>query len=193
MLTAGELEEGACYYVLLTTLSGLYRYGINDVVRVRGFHRGTPIIEFVRKGRDMVSLTGEKLHVGQVMEAVAAAQQATGVRVAHFRAIGNAAEARYDLRLELDGVPPTDVTLASFGKAVDAQLARMNIEYDQKRASGRLGAPRIQVMPSGWHAQRRAAKMAQGGRDVQLKDALLGLPDAEDGGATVLREVTAEE
>jgi hypothetical protein len=189
VLTAGELEEGACYYVLLTTPSGLYRYDINDVVRVRGFHRATPILEFVRKGRDMVSLTGEKLHVGQVIEAMAAAQMATGVRVAHFRAIGKAAEARYDLRLELDGDAPTDDALASFGRSVDEQLARLNVEYDQKRNSGRLEAPCIQVMSSGWHAERRAAKIAKGGRDVQFKDALLGLPDAEDDFATVLREV----
>ena len=189
VLTAGQLEEGDCYYILLTTPSGLYRYDINDVVRVRGFHGRTPIIEFARKGRDMVSLTGEKLHVGQIIEAVTEARRATGIDVEHFRAIGNAEESRYDLRLELGGADPLDEALAAFGRAVDEHLARLNIEYDQKRRSGRLGPLRVQVMPQGWHARRREAKLARGGRDVQFKDALLGLPDADDNVSMVAREI----
>ena len=89
VLTAGQMEEGESYYVLLTTPTGLYRYDINDVVRVAGFYRQTPMLEFVRKGRDMVSLTGEKLHVGQLIQAMAVAQERTGMQVAHYRAIGN--------------------------------------------------------------------------------------------------------
>src|SRR5207249_4520990 len=57
-----ELDEGRRYYVLLTGANGLYRYDLNDIVEVRGFHHRTPKVAFVRKGRDMVSITGEKLH-----------------------------------------------------------------------------------------------------------------------------------
>ena len=60
---AHELEEGRRYYVLLTGANGLYRYDLNDIVEVRGFHHRTPKVAFVRKGRDMVSITGEKLHL----------------------------------------------------------------------------------------------------------------------------------
>jgi hypothetical protein len=109
--------------------------------------------------------------------------------VEHFRAIGNAEESRYDLRLELGGSDPLDEALAAFGSAVDEHLARLNVEYDQKRRSGRLGPLRVQVMPQGWHARRREAKLARGGRDVQFKDALLGLPDADDNISPVAREI----
>ncbi len=50
MLGAHELKEGATYFILLTTAFGLYRYHIHDVVRVAGFHNGTPLIEFLSKG-----------------------------------------------------------------------------------------------------------------------------------------------
>ena len=33
-LTAGQVETGAEYYILVTTADGLYRYDINDIVRV---------------------------------------------------------------------------------------------------------------------------------------------------------------
>jgi len=36
ILLADEVEEGRNYFILFTTSGGLYRYNINDVVRVVG-------------------------------------------------------------------------------------------------------------------------------------------------------------
>jgi hypothetical protein len=58
--------------VLLTGANGLYRYDLNDVVEVRGCHERTPRVAFVRKGRDMLSITGEKLHLDHVLHVVRA-------------------------------------------------------------------------------------------------------------------------
>ncbi len=86
LLTCAELDEGSSYYLILTTPGGLYRYDINDVVRVAGFFNRAPLIEFVRKGRDVTNITGEKLHVNQVIQAMAQAQNVAGIAVKHFRA-----------------------------------------------------------------------------------------------------------
>src|SRR5437867_11355096 len=45
-LTCAELDEGGTYYIILTTPGGLYRYDINDVVRVTGFYRVVAQIDF---------------------------------------------------------------------------------------------------------------------------------------------------
>ena len=50
VLAAHEVEEGRNYFILPTTAFGLYRYHIHDVVRVTGFHNGTPLVEFLSKG-----------------------------------------------------------------------------------------------------------------------------------------------
>src|SRR5690606_4321454 len=50
-LTADQLEDGKRYFVYPTTTGGLYRYDMNDLVQVNGFHENTPIIEFVQKGK----------------------------------------------------------------------------------------------------------------------------------------------
>ena len=191
VLTLGQLEPGATYYIVITTPSGLYRYDINDVVRVAGFHRGVPLVEFVRKGRDMLSLAGEKLHVGQLIEAVGAAQAATGIDAVYFRAVGNVEACRYDLKMELDDAPPPDEAVLRLARAVDEQLAALNMEYAQKRRSGRLQPLCVHVMAAGWSRKRLAAKLAKAARDTQFKDALLGLPDDEDGAAEILRELSA--
>jgi hypothetical protein len=173
-LTCAELDEGATYYVILTTPGGLYRYDINDVVRVAGFYNRTPLIEFVRKGRDVTNITGEKLHVNQVIEAMAQAQSAAGVAVRHFRACADVEQSRYVFSVELDGVPPAREPLSRMADELDRCLRKLNIEYAQKRESRRLAAPVLNVMKPGWFERCADAFLQRGARDVQFKAALLG-------------------
>lgn len=191
-LTAGQLEDGGSYYVIVTTQSGLYRYDINDVVRVNSFHNRTPKIEFLRKGRDMLNLEGEKLHVGQLIDAMREAQAATGVAVEYFRALGHPADNRYSLQVELRDATVAEDAIIRLGKAVDECLSRLNIEYEQKRGSGRLHPPLLQVMAAGWSSRRLAARMANAVRDVQYKDSLLALAGDDADESEVRRELTLQ-
>src|SRR5262245_3781601 len=59
ILAAHELEEGGKYFILLTTSFGLYRYNIHDLVRVTGFYKQTPVVEFLNKGALFANITGE--------------------------------------------------------------------------------------------------------------------------------------
>ena len=173
ILTCSELEEGNLYYIVLTTPGGLYRYDINDVIRVAGFYNQTPLIEFVRKGRDVTSITGEKLHVNQLIGAMARAQSTAGVAVQHFRACADVEKSLYVLSVELDGVMPSRQTLVQLLQELDAGLRELNVEYAQKRDSGRLGAPVLCVMKSGWFERKTQTILQPGGRDTQFKAQLL--------------------
>jgi hypothetical protein len=189
-LGVAQVEAGETYYIVITTLAGLYRYDINDVVRVTGFFRNTPLVEFVRKGRDMVSLTGEKLHVTQLIQAVEKAQLSVGLKVAYFRAVGNVKACRYDLKLELAQDHVSDESVVTLGRAIDGELSKLNIEYEQKRRSDRLHAPHVQVMSRGWSAKRLRDKIGRAARDTQFKDALLGLPDEDDLPSEIIRDLS---
>src|SRR6185295_12411617 len=154
ILTCAELEAGASYYLILTTAAGLYRYDINDVVRVAGFFNRTPLIEFVRKGRDVTNITGEKLHVHQVVQALEQAQSATGIVVRHFRAFADLEKSRYAFLVEFDAPHPTEHALSQLLGELDTCLQDLNIEYAQKRESGRLGAAILCVMKPGWFERK---------------------------------------
>jgi hypothetical protein len=182
VLTCAELEEGATYYLILTTRAGLYRYDINDVVRVTGFYNRTPLIEFVRKGRDVTNITGEKLHVNQVIEAMAQAQKTAGVAVQHFRACADAEKSLYAFAVELDGAVATGEQLCHMLGELDQCLRKLNLEYAQKRDSLRLAAPVLWVMKAGWFERKANESLRRGGRDVQFKAPLLcdALEDAEE-------------
>ena len=189
-LGVAQVEAGESYYIVITSPAGLYRYDINDVVRVTGFFRNTPLVEFVRKGRDVVSLTGEKLHVAQLIQAVEKAQLSVGLNVAYFRAVGNVEACRYDLKLELAQDQVSDASVVTLGRAIDKELSTLNIEYEQKRLSDRLHAPHVHVMSRGWSAKRLGAKSGRAGRDTQFKDTLLGLPDEDDLPSEIIKELS---
>ena len=172
ILLAHELEVGKPYHILLTTCSGLYRYDINDVIEVRGFHGSAPIVAFIRKRRDMSNITGEKLHVGQVAGALERAEAETGLPVTQIQLIPDAGASRYDLLIELPHDEPA--ALEEFRDAFDAALCELNCEYIVKRKSARLHTPEIHRMRKGWSARRqRDDVVCAGKRDEQYKWLLL--------------------
>jgi GH3 auxin-responsive promoter len=184
-LTCTELDQGQSYYIVLTTAGGLYRYDINDVVRVSGFYNQTPLIEFVRKGRDVTNITGEKLHVNQVIQAMDQAQSASCVVVQHYQAFADLEKSRYTFLLGIDGAIPSKETLMCLLNDLDTSLHHLNIEYAQKRESGRLGAPVLWVMKSGWFDRKATSTLQRAGRDVQFKARLLSAV-AEDSSEALL-------
>jgi len=165
---AHELEDGRRYDVLVTGANGLYRYDLNDIVEVRGFHGRTPKVAFVRKGRDMLNITGEKLHLNHALHALRTAEGTAGLGVWQFRLIPDVEAARYDLLLELTH-PAPPAALDAFVVAFDRALAEVNVEYASRRASARLAIPRLHVMRPGWSERVCRHEVAAGRREAQHK------------------------
>lgn len=61
LLTIGELEVGKEYEIILTNTAGLYRYRIEDVVRVTGFYHQSPKITFCYRLNQIANISGEKM------------------------------------------------------------------------------------------------------------------------------------
>ncbi len=177
VLLAHELEDTKRYYIVLTTSSGLYRYDINDIVEVRGLCGQTPQVAFVRKGRDMVNIVGEKLHLNQVQDALRDAAATAGIAVWQYRLIPNAATCSYDLLVE---TTPESTTVSqhqgrTFLQTFDAGLAVRNVEYSAKRSSGRLAQTTLHLMAPGWSEAECRRDFEHGKREVQHKWAAIGL------------------
>jgi hypothetical protein len=169
VLLTHQLEDGKRYYIILSGSNGLYRYDLNDVVEVRGFYNHTPKVAFVRKGRDMVSITGEKLHLNQIQAAIREAEQHSQLEVWQFRLIPDVEQSHYDLLIELRGELCSDSHSCAFLGAFDRALSVLNIEYASKRASKRLKPPRLFVMQPGWSERLSRADFRGGKREIQYK------------------------
>ena len=171
-LTADRLETDREYYIFVTTSGGLYRYDINDVIKVAGRYGETPQITFLRKGRGMTNITGEKLSVNQVIDAYDEASRSTGALPAHFKAEADIQESRYVFRVEFAN-RVEESTCHAFLRKLDESLKKINIEYEAKRNSLRLGMPVLHVMKDGWYERGRTQQAASGKRVFQAKTEVL--------------------
>ncbi len=168
ILSSHQLEDNHLYSVLLTTASGLYRYRINDIVKVCGHYNRAPLLAFVRKEGEMANITGEKIHVNHLMLAVEQVRAKFNLFVEQFRAAPDYLKSRYEIFLELSNeVPRTRLTEVL--RELDRWLSRVNLEYAQKRTSGRLRAPCLHLMARGWAERAHRQLVAGGKRDTQYK------------------------
>jgi hypothetical protein len=170
-LTLEQLQPGRRYQVVVTTAAGLYRYFMNDLVEMTGRHRATPLLRFVQKGRGVTNLTGEKLYESQVIDAVQSVARDRGVASSFFFMIADEAASTYRLYVEASRgtVPDT----ATFAGAIDTHLGSRNIEYEAKRASGRLGALTVTWLRAGAGEACKAASVRAGQREGQYKPVVL--------------------
>jgi hypothetical protein len=188
-LGVDDVETGKEYYIFITTTGGLYRYDINDIIEVVGRHHTTPIIVFRRKGRGMTSITGEKVSVNQIIDAIELAARAMGLVVDHFRAEADVHGSRYVFKVEsTTGIPKPQ--RQPFLQQLDANLSKLNLEYEAKRKSLRLRPPILHVMRPGWYDGEKKRLIAAGKRLFQAKTVILASrPNLE--GDDDLEEVTS--
>jgi len=170
-LTLDQLRKGGIYYVLVTTPSGLYRYFINDLVRVEGMLHKTPLLRFLQKGKGVTNITGEKLYESQVLAAVRGALDELG-RVPYFvMMLADDADRIYRLYVETDGGPrPVATRLAEM---VDSRLASLNIEYQAKRESQRLAPVEAHWLQAGLADAYKGYFVRLGQREGQFKSIAL--------------------
>jgi hypothetical protein len=181
VLEAHELEEGENYFILLTTSSGLYRYDICDVVRCVGFYQTTPMLEFLHKGAHISNLTGEKISESQVVTAVRNCMDTMQIQLQHFTVSPVWGDPPwYQLLAEERDLATPDIG-AGLAKQVDDQLQKLNCEYQDKRATGRLAAMKWSPLPAGtWKTFSRQCQSKLGGSFEQYKHPCL-VPDLEFG------------
>lgn len=167
-----ELRQGGEYTVVITTAGGLCRYNLGDVVRCNGWVGQTPTLEFLNRGRDVASITGEKLTAKQVAMAADTTRRRFDFVMGEFvLALQWGDPPRYVLVMEQGRVPKHLV--GNLARDFDATLAALNVEYDAKRRSGRIRQIALAYAPIGSWQTLRAAAMERGGTAEQYKHRFL--------------------
>lgn len=134
-----ELESGRTYRVLLTTGGGLYRYDLQDAVKVVGAAGLTPCVEFAGKTANVSDMCGEKLNESQVGEVVRGALGRLGVDAGFAMLAPEWGEPPYYV-LFLE-TPADRGRFQEIIRLVEAGLME-NHHYAHCRQIGQLGPPR---------------------------------------------------
>lgn len=167
VLRSHEVTEGEDYFLVLTNAGGLYRYDIGDRVRVVDRMGEAPLIEFLSRDAHTASMAGEKLTEDQVVLALRSLQEAGGEDLARCILAPVWADVPYyRLYIAADRARTTRDAAAR----LDEALSRVNVEYESKRKSLRLGPLQVAALPPEVLAERdRRLRTARSRNAEQFK------------------------
>lgn len=162
-----ELEKGKDYYVFITTPAGLWRYNMNDIIRVTDYLNDCPLITFQQKGNGTCNITGEKLYESQVIEAF----QSMHWKAIYYQVLADVNDSRYIGYIEWQEEPSQDQEHLS--AIMDEALIKLNVEYAEKRASKRLNSFVLKYLPAGTFANIKRQAVEAGQKEGQFKMVML--------------------
>lgn len=168
--TIDGLEVGRDYEVIVTNLSGLYRYRIRDAVRVTGTYRGSYTVNFLYRIDQTISIMGEKTTEAALRSAVDRMSQQLSLDVVDFSVFGDldAGPVRYVFFLEIasnpEGVSPKEIW-----SVLEEEVGRANPSMGEKIANGTCGHVRVQFLEQEAYILYQEVAIAKGGNPGQLK------------------------
>ncbi len=165
-----ELEEGRCYEIVITNLSGFYRYRIGDVVRCMGYQNETPKICFVYRKNQMVNIAGEKTDEECIARAVKGFEEKTGESIMDFSIFADTqiSPGRYVLFMEPAQHLPQE-NHEQYREIVDELLAKVNPSIGKKVKDGTLSPSDVRFLQQQTYALYRDLQAARGISENQLK------------------------
>ena len=147
-LTIAEVETDVRYALYVTTTSGLWAYGVGDVVRFTS----TDPHKIVVAGRtsEMIDKYGEAVFGDEARAALEKACRQSGAHMVDYHVAPRDAAERelpaHQWLIEFDEAPDD---LAAFAGAIDAHLQSVNRHYQIRREAQAFGAPEIVPVPPG--------------------------------------------
>jgi hypothetical protein len=152
-LSLSELQLNKNYFVIMTASNGLYRYNLNDIVRVIDYKEKTPVIDFLHKGETAVRHATHKLDAPVDSFTASIRLSKPPCYVFNIEFHENMLKERKQMLI----------------KEIDHQLMSLNIEYKTKRESMRLGSPILRHIRAGSFEKRHMHLASMGAHDAQIK------------------------
>lgn len=133
-----ECEPGKLYEIVITTFTGFYRYRMDDILLMKGFHKESPVFEFAFRRKHTLNIAGEKMSILQMEEAVRKMRE-KGIQI----------EA-YSIGVSLVQMPAKYIALLALkenteaeapAEILDGALSEVNRDYMDLRQLGYLDKP----------------------------------------------------
>lgn len=151
-----QLEVGKEYELVLTTYAGLYRYRLGDIVRISGFHKQAPVVQFLYRRGTVLSLAGEKsteYHTATALKNVAEKCLGSSRHLRDYCIAASRVDEIpcYEFFVELDNAVRLSVTeLTDLAAHLDQDLCTVNPYYwSNGRQAERLAGVRLNLVRPG--------------------------------------------
>ena len=169
-LTIEELEVGDTYEIVVTNLSGFYRYRLGDVVRVTGYYNETPMLRFIYRASQLISIIGEDTDEEGLQWAVSEFGRITGINVLDYSVYADTKSdpARYIILMEPER-PVEEEEISWCREVMEQKLMHTNPRYGDRIRSGELKPLEIVFLQSQTYQLYRDMQIMRGRSSNQLK------------------------
>ena len=170
IVTLDKLEEGRDYEVITTNLSGFYRYRMKDVVRCIGRHNNTPVIDFLYRLDQCLSLTGEKVNEENLRAAAYKTEKDLGFYLVDFSvyADSDSSPMRYVYFMEVEDLPD-DVTKDVIQEKLNENFCATDPVLSYKIEKGLIGKTELHLVQPETYRFYKELKIARGTSSAQVK------------------------
>ena len=170
LLTIKDLEVGKEYEIILTNMSGFYRYRIQDVIKVTGYYNQSPKITFCYRLNQIANISGEKVSSMAFDEIVANMSEESGDLYIGYSiyADRSTSPGHYKLFLEL-AEDISDEKKATYNALFEEKLCKGNVSVEPLIKSGALGHPEVLFLRKGSYDDYREVLRKRGANLNQVK------------------------
>ncbi len=170
LLTIRDLEPGKEYELILTNMSGFYRYRIEDVIRCTGYYHQSPKITFCYRLNQIANISGEKISQMAFDEIVDNLSEFMGDLYIGYSiyADRSTSPGHYVLLLEASAEISED-NKKEYNSAFEKMLCAGNVSVEPLIKSGALGHPEVKFLCRGTYDEYREVLRKRGANLNQVK------------------------
>ncbi len=144
-----SLVIGDSYEIVVTTIAGLYRYRMGDIIKCVGYYNQSPIVEFLYRRGSLLNVAGEKVSENTILTALKKAVKSleSGYElIAYTTSITINSPMRYIIYVELSNFVKSEVDLKGFTIKLEEFISQKNVLYCNLRKYNTIGYPEIKVV-----------------------------------------------
>ena len=169
-LLIDQLEDGKEYEVIISNMSGFYRYRMLDVIRIEGHKDGMPYGHIVYRLNQVSSMVGEKTNTEQLEYAVKKLAEHLNTHISDYALYPDysVSPSRYILLVEPDGDIGRGIQ-PELGEFVDNILKQVNLSYEKYRHQATLGQPEVMFVETNTFRLYKDYKVFMGVSANQIK------------------------
>lgn len=169
-LTISEVEVGKEYELILTNLSGFYRYRIEDVVKVTGFYHKAPKITFCYRLNQIANISGEKINQFALDEIVADFSKKADELFVGYTIYPNRETSPGHYVLLVEGTKKhTKEDKKLYSQLFEECLCKGNVSVKPLIKSGALGSCQVEFLRKGTYDDYRLMLKSMGANLNQIK------------------------
>jgi hypothetical protein len=165
-----ELKIGSDYEVVATNQAGLYRYRIEDVVKVVDFYKESPEVEFLYRRNQLLNMVSEKTTEEHALNAVSNTFRTLGCSFSDYTIMpdNSISPGRYVFYIEAKDSLSNNMT-KNISSLMDKELCKANISYGRHRNKGRLAEAQVKLVKDGTFSMIKKIKIDKGVSKNQFK------------------------